>query len=97
MESILTTDKNTCYICQRYLRDGEAELHHIFEGHGLRPISDRLGLVVYLCSSCHRGDNGVHSAKGISRRRDLQKIAQFTWEQRHSHEEWMAIVGRNYL
>ena len=94
-KSIMTTNPNTCYICQRYLRDGEAELHHIFYGPGLRPISDKLGLVVYLCSACHRGTDGVHGKNGSARNRDLKQIAQYIWEQEHSHEEWMEIVGRS--
>lgn len=92
----MKTDRNTCYNCGRYLPEGEAELHHIFFG-GLRPISDKLGLVVYLCKECHRGTNGVHGKNGNKLNRKLKKIAQEAWEAEHSHEEWMKIVGRSYL
>lgn len=94
MESILTTNKDTCYVCQRTTY---TELHHICYGNGLRKVSDRLGLVVYLCPECHRGTNGVHGKNGKNLSLDLKQIAQHTFEETHSREEWMREIGRNYL
>lgn len=94
MESILTTQKDVCYVCQRTTH---TELHHIFYGHGLRPVSDRLGLTVYLCPDCHKGTYGVHGKNGKALNYDLKQIAQFTYEETHSREEWMKEVGKNYL
>ena len=99
MESILTTNKETCYVCQRSLDayGMRPEVHHIFYGHGLRNVSDRLGLVVYLCPECHRGTNGVHGKNGKALNYDLKQIAQHTYEETHNREEWMKEIGKNYL
>lgn len=62
-----------------------------------RQISERLGLVVYLCPEHHRGTYGVHGRDGSELNRYLQRQAQFAYEKEHSHEEWMQIVGRSYI
>lgn len=93
MESIMKTEPGTCYLCGLYT---ETERHHIFYGAALRPISERLGLVVYLCPECHRGTYGVHGKNGDKANRTLKDIAQRLWEREHSHEEWMQIFGRDY-
>lgn len=93
-KSILKTEKGICYLCQK---QGPTELHHILHGTGYRKIADKLGLVVYLCHDCHQGTDGIHGKNGHERDIDLKKIAQHTYEHLHSHEEWMQIVGRNYL
>lgn len=93
-KSILTTEPGTCYLCQKH---GVTNAHHVLHGAGYRKIADKLGLIVYLCPECHTGTNGIHGKNGHERDMDLKRIAQWTWEQQHSHEEWMRIVGRNYL
>lgn len=107
MESILTTEKGICYLCQRHTN---TELHHIYFGHGKRKISDRLGLTVYLCHECHQGTYGVHGSHGHEVDMDLKQIAQFHWEQKYikeypyinhadmaAREEWIRKIGKNYL
>ena len=93
MESILNTEKGVCFACGAHTK---TEKHHIFEGVALRPISERLGLWVYLCPVCHRGTDGVHGREGDRLNRQLKDTAQRLWERDHSHDEWMAIFGRNY-
>lgn len=56
MKSIIHTQKGQCYLCGRY---GLTEEHHIFGGAN-RTLSERYGLKVQICPSCHRGNDGVH-------------------------------------
>jgi hypothetical protein len=93
MESILRTEKGICYACGC---NRGYELHHIFF-NALRPIADREGLTCYLCAECHRGTYGVHGREGNALNRELKHIAQQRWEFLHSHEEWMTMIGRNYI
>ena len=92
-ESILKTESGICFACGR---SGYTETHHIVYG-SLRPIADREGLTCYLCLECHKGTNGVHGKNGNALNRELKRIAQQRWEFLHSHEEWMKMIGRNYL
>lgn len=94
MNSILRTEPGICYECGM---SGQTELHHIIYGTGMRAISDREGLTCYLCVECHRGTNGVHGKNGNALNRELKRIAQQRWEFLHSHEEWMNMIGRNYI
>lgn len=93
-KSVLETEKGVCYLCHAVCN---TELHHVCFGSGLRKISDRLGLVVYLCHDCHQGTKGVHGRDGDENNRRLKREAQEAWEKEYSHSEWMQIVGRNFL
>ena len=107
MESILKTDKNECFVCGKI---GRMECHHIFFGSGRRPISDREGLIVYLCPNCHKGDQGVHGKQGSKLNYTLKEIAQEAWEAKYketypyvnhaeeaAREAFIRMMGRNYL
>lgn len=94
MESVLTTNKGICYLCQRYCN---TELHHIIHAGCNKKRQERMGLIVYLCPECHRGTYGVHGTKGAERDKDLKRIAQKMYEEKHTREEWMSEIGRNYL
>lgn len=93
VKSIITDDMGHCYLCGRVAEC----VHHIFPG-SKRKTSDRLGLVVPLCNSCHTmGPHAVHSAGGVKIMGDLKRIAQSIYEETHSRQHWMINVGRNYL
>ncbi len=87
----------TCYLC-RILEDNDErqqylEKHHVFGGPR-RDISEREGLFVWLCYEHHRGNNSVHMKAELSER--VKRIAQMKWEENHTREEWMALMGKNY-
>lgn len=63
----------------------------------LRKIADENGLTCYLCYECHRGTNGVHGKNGNTLNRVLKAHVQEKYEELHSHEEWMELIGRNYI
>lgn len=93
-KSILTEDMEHCYLCGR---EREA-VHHIYHGTALRKISDRHGFIVPLCANCHTmSTTSVHLDKKHVKDTALKKLCQNRFERDHSREEFMKIVGRNYL
>lgn len=71
--------------------------HHIFFGAGERQISETYGFTVNLCIDRHHqyGPEAVHINAGTSDR--LKAICQRKFEQTHTREEFMNLIGRNYL
>nr|DAR24880.1 MAG TPA: Recombination enhancement, RecA-dependent nuclease [Caudoviricetes sp.] len=90
-KSILTSDFDHCFLCGR-----PAECaHHIFFGPN-RKNSEREGFIVPLCNECHNmSDHAVH----FNRMNDLslKRKCERKFLENHSLEEFMSIIGRNYL
>ena len=89
-----------CYLCRKLLGIDTPvayrEEHHIMHGTANRRLSEHYGLKVYLCTYHHR--NGPESAHRCHQTDILLKqAAQRAFEQKHSHEKWMEVFGRNYL
>ena len=85
--------KKCCYFCSKI---DDLERHHVIHGTAGRKTAEKLGLWIWLCSYHHRtGPEAVHKDAKIDE--NLKKHAQTIYESRHSHEEWMQHVGRNYL
>lgn len=91
-------DERRCFICQRNRHAGGLERHHIFQGRGRRQLSEKYGLVVYLCHYCHNEKPfGVHHNKqtaALLHRYGQEKAMR---EQGWTKEEFIAIFGKNYL
>lgn len=94
MRSIIQSEKE-CYItgCTFNLHE-----HHIFFGRGLRKLSEKYGLKIYLRADYHNlADYGVHFNKEL----DLQikEMAQrkameyYGW----TKEDFIRIFGKNYI
>ena len=93
MKSILQTDKK-CYITGQTFG---LHRHHIFAG-GRRNISEREGFWVYLAGWLHNeSENGVHGKNGHELDLKLKRDCQIAYEKNHSREEWMLLLGKNYL
>ena len=90
-ESILQTDRR-CYFCNRI---NGLEKHHVFAGVANRKISDARGFWAWCCHDCHTGRDGVQYNKEKNLR--LKQDAQRAFEKDHSHDEWMALIRKNYL
>lgn len=91
-------DERKCFICGRNGRGDRLERHHIFGG-ARRPLSEKYGLVVYLCGErCHRlGEYSAHQNAEVAQylhRYGQQKAMQ---EQGWSKEKFIEIFGKNYL
>lgn len=92
MESIIQTNKE-CFVCHT---TQNLNLHHIFFGTANREISDENGFVCYLCIYHHH-----MSKEGVHRNRELdlqiRRITQAKFEETHTRDQFMALIGRNYL
>lgn len=98
--SIMQRKDGVCYLCAKldgdYRLHSYLEEHHAFPGNPGRAKSEAEGLKVYLCARHHRtGTEAVH--KNREHMRLVQRDAQKVYEQTHTREEWMKMIGRNYL
>lgn len=92
MKSILQSEKQ-CYLTGEA---GPLHKHHIFFGNGLRKISEENGFWVYLLPRLHNMSNdGVHFNRELDLK--LKRNCQKKYEETHTREEFMALIGRNYL
>lgn len=87
-----------CFICH----NPTVASHHIYGGHGRRPISDEEGCWVELCPMHHNmSDFGVHFDKSLDDffKRDCQR----RWEEREglkgedAHDAFRARFGISYI
>ena len=91
MKSILQSDKE-CWFCH----SPNVELHHIYFGRN-RKISDKMGFTVWLCPEHHRGTRGIHGMFGNIADEYLKQLCQEKFEETHSREEFIKLIGRSYL
>lgn len=92
-KSILQTEKE-CYITGSTYN---LHKHHIYAGPR-RKISEREGFWVYLIGHYHnQSDDGVHGKNGHELDLMLKQACQRKYEETHSREEFIAIIGKNYL
>lgn len=93
MRSILQ-DKKESYISGSTYN---LEEHHIFFGTANRKVSEKNGLKVWLTSEEHRGTYGVHGKFGRDLDIKLKQDAQRKYEETHTREEFIKLIGKNYL
>lgn len=92
-KSILQSEKE-CYLTGS---TQNLHLHHIYAG-SRRKISDREGFWVYLAGHYHNQSNdGVHGKNGHELDLHLKRECQRKYEETHSREEFMLLIGKNYL
>lgn len=95
MKSILQNSDapRQCYFC-RFTYN--LHLHHIFGGTANRKQSEKYGFKVFLCGFHHNMSNeGVHFNRELDLK--LKRECQRKFEETHSREEFMKIIGKNYL
>ena len=80
-----------------YAENVPLEQHHIYHARGQRTTSDRHGFWVWLTPEWHRGTQGVHGRDGHNVDLLLKQDCQRKFEETHSREEFMKLIGRNYL
>lgn len=93
MKSIIQ-DKNVCWVCGT---DFDLHTHHIYYGLKNRAVSDKNGFTVKLCAKHHNTSNqGVHFNRVLDL--NLKQVCQQEFEsQGHTREEFVKLIGRNYL
>ena len=98
MDSIIQKDREHCIMCGKNGGYWGLEEHHVYSGYGIRPLSEKYGLKVYLCHDCHNEPpNGVHQNK--KRRLLLQRVVQKKAMQHYkwTTEQFIEIFRKNYL
>lgn len=90
--SILQGKEKRCYICGSPV---DVEYHHVYFGP-LRPISDKHRLTVWLCHMHHTGSlDSVHRNRQIDLL--IKQAVQSKYEETHSRQDFIDLIGRNYL
>lgn len=90
-KSIISNVKE-CVCCGR---EDMIHKHHIYGG-SRRRTSEREGFWMYLCPAHHNmSDAGIHFNADFDRK--VKAKCQEIYERTHSHEEFMLIIGRNYI
>lgn len=91
MNSILQ-DKKECFITHRTY---SLHKHHIYGGANRR-ISEEHGFYIWLVPELHNmSDKGIHFNKDFDLR--IKRLCQIEYEKTHSRDEFMQLIGRNYL
>lgn len=91
MQSLISKEKK-CYVCGTTFN---IHKHHIWKGYN-RKKSEDIGAWVYLCYKHHNGSNeGVHFNPKLDQ--ELKQLAQRKYEEKHTRDEFMSIIKRNYL
>jgi hypothetical protein len=85
--SILTNDMEHCFICKSPFVD----IHEIYGGSN-RKVSMANGFCLPLCREHHKTATLDSSANTF-----LKVKCQKEYEKTHSREEWLKLIGRNYL
>lgn len=82
-----------CFICQT---TENLHRHHVYGGNGRRKVSDENGFVVDLCAKHHNmSDYSVHFNKDLDLM--IKKHFQALYEKDHTREQFIELIGRNYL
>lgn len=97
--SILHKKNGTCYLCIRLKGDYRyhrcTHEHHVYIGPN-RSISEAEGFKVYLCPEHHEfSKEAAHS--NIEYLRLMQQDCQREYEKTHTRQQFMKLIGRNYL
>lgn len=91
MESIIQKEKQ-CFVCHT---TRGLHRHHVYYGP-LRSVSEKNGFTVWLCGRHHNLSNeGVHFDRELDL--EIKRLGQHAYEQTHSREEFMNLIGKNYL
>lgn len=97
--SILHEKDGTCYLCIRLNADYSlhpiTHEHHVYGGPN-RSISEAEGFKVHLCVYHHEFSKAaVHENHEYMRM--LQQDMQREYEKTHTRQQFMQLIGRNYL
>lgn len=85
--SLLTDEIRYCYLCGKK----KIDTHELIGGCN-RQKSMKWGLTIPICRECHN-----KFKTDIAFRRKLEKLGQEVFEEKYSHELFMAEFKRNYL
>lgn len=91
-------EPRTCWLCGRNGNGDPLERHHVLGGPN-RKLSEKYGLVVYLCGDrCHRnGPRAAHQNAETALRLKQYGQEKAMQEQGWTVDDFRRIFGRNYL
>ncbi len=93
--SILTGKDKRCFVTGR---ENGLQKHHIYHGSGKREISDKNGFWCYLVPEKHlAGLGGLHAYPENGLDRALKCICQREYEKTYTREEFIKLIGKNYI
>lgn len=87
--SILTDNLDYCFV--KNCRNKSDDIHEVYAG-AKRKISIKNGFCIPLCRLCHSEIQNNESKMII-----YKKMCQKKYEENHTREEFIKLVGRNYL
>ena len=94
MASSILQDEKKCYITG--VENVPLHRHHIYFGNPNRRISEENGFWVWLLPDLHNMSmQGVHFNKALDMR--LKRECQLKYEETHTREDFLRLIGRNYL
>ena len=94
MAKSILQDEKCCFITGAIYN---LHRHHIYGG-GRRKISEENGFWVYLTGTLHNQSNdGVHGKNGHQLDMKLKQICQRKYEETHSREDFLQLIGKSYL
>lgn len=89
-------DTKECWVCGT---TQNLEGHHVYEGNGRRPKSEKYGLKAFFCHNHHNenipGDAGVHHNAVLDG--TLKRMAQRKFEEVYSRDLFRKEFGKSYL
>lgn len=93
--SVLQGTARECYITGR---TDNLHKHHVYYGTGKRAVSDKYGFWIWLIPELHNmSGEGIHNGNitlDIQIKQDCQRAFE---AQGHTREEFMRLIGKNYL
>lgn len=92
-ESILQSEK----VCFQTGRTDNLHEHHIYFGKGQREISEANGFKVWLTSEWHNQDSRIDVHHNREFDIFLKQECQKKFEETHSREEFVELIGKSYL
>ena len=91
INSILQSEKE-CFLTHR--KSG-LHKHHIYGGPNRR-ISEKNGFFIWLVPHYHNmSEEGIHFNKKLDL--EVKRLCQKKYEETHSREEFIKLIGRSYL
>lgn len=92
-KSIMQTEKE-CFVSRR---TDNLHKHHIFFGTANREVSEQNGFWIWLTGELHNQDSkkDIHSTPAFNLK--IRQLCQAKYEKTHTREEFMQLIGRNYL
>ena len=92
MSKSIMSNERKCYVCGTTYN---LHRHHVYAGRNRQP-SEKYGFWCYLCLYHHNGSNeAVHFNRELDLK--LKEECQRRFEENGTREEFVKIIGRNYL